>query len=78
MAERITFNLPLYAPEAIEAAASAYTDFAKISVEQSDNDMVVVIDEVVEHDPHLVAHMFSNHVLHETITLRRQAALDEV
>ncbi len=83
MAERITFNVPLYAPEAIEAAASAYSDFAKISVEktsvdQGGNDMVVVIDEVAEHDPHLVAHAFSNHVLHETITLRRQAALDEV
>ncbi len=78
MAERITFALSLYAPEAIEAAASAYADFAKVEVEKSDREVVVVIDEVAEHDPQLLAHAFSNHVLHETITRRRQAALDEV
>lgn len=78
MAERITFALSLYAPEAVEEAAAAYAEFAKIAVEKGDEDLVVVIDGVTDHDPQLIAHAFSNHVLHETISRRRQAALDEV
>jgi hypothetical protein len=77
MAERISFARSLYSPEAIEAAGEAYADFAKIAVEESGDDLVVVIDDVAEHDPALVAHAFANHALHETITRRRQTAIDE-
>lgn len=77
MAERITFDRSLYLPEAVEAAAAIYADYAVIAVEPAANAIVAVISESPEHDLATVAHAFANHVLYETIARRRQAALDE-
>jgi len=77
MAERITFDRSLYLPEAIDAAAQVYADYATIALEPSGEAVVAVISEAAEHDLAEVAHAFSNHVLYETIARRRQAALDE-
>jgi len=78
MAEGITFDRSLYLPDAVEAAAAAYAGHAQLSVTHTADAVVVVISEVVEHDPQVLANAFCNHVLHETIARRRQAALEEV
>lgn len=78
MAEQVAFDRSLYLPEAVEAAAEAYGEVAKIKVTSSDDAVVAVIDEVAEEDLRAVVHTFCNHVLHETIARRRQTALDEV
>lgn len=77
MAERITFDRSLYLPEAVEAAAQVYADYAAIAIEAGGDAVVAVISESAEHDLAEVAHAFANHVLYETIARRRQAALDE-
>lgn len=77
MAERIPFHQSLYLPEAIEAAAEAYREHARIEVVSTDGMIVVEISEVVEHEPHTLANAFCNHALHETIARRRQAAPEE-
>jgi hypothetical protein len=73
MAERITFHPSLYLHEAIEAAAAAYREHARIDVTSADGTVVVEISEVVEHDPRTVANAFCNHALYETIARRREA-----
>ena len=78
MAERITFDRSLYLPEAVEAAAAAYAEHATIEVTPSGRRRGGGrFRSVSEHDPQTVAHAFCNHVLHETIARRRQAALEE-
>lgn len=76
MAERIAFDRTLYLPEAVEAAAAAYAEHATIEVTPS-ADAVVAAITVDGDDPQTVVHAFCNHVLHETVTRRRQAALEE-
>lgn len=78
MAERVAFDRSLYSPEAVQAAAEAYGEFAKINLDPSADAVVAVIDEVGDQDVRTVVHAFCNHVLHETIARRRQTALDEV
>jgi hypothetical protein len=78
MAERLVFDRSLYLPEAVEAAATAYADFARIEVTASGEATEVAISEVVDHDEQLIARAFANHVLHETILRVRQAARPEV
>lgn len=78
MAERVAFDRSLYLPEAVEAAAEAYAEIAKIELAPSEKTVEAVIDQVVDEDPKTVVHAFCNHVLHETITRRRQTALGEV
>jgi len=77
MAERITFERSLYLPEAVEAAAAAYGEFAEIELTPTADAVVALISRVTEHDPRVVAHAFCNHVLHETIVRRRQSAVQE-
>jgi hypothetical protein len=36
--------------------------------------VVAAISPLADHDPRLLANAFANHVLHETIARRRQAA----
>lgn len=71
MAERIAFDRSLYLPDAVDAAAAAYADFATIRVTAGPEAIVADISDVVEHDPQTVADAFCNHVLHETISRRR-------
>lgn len=76
--ERISFDRSLYLPEAVEAAAAAYAEHAQIAVTTGADAIEAVISGVVDYDPDTVANAFRNHVLHETIARRRQAALQEV
>lgn len=76
MAERISFERSLYLPEAVDAAAAAYAEHAQIEVTPAADAVVAVISAPA--DEQIVVHAFCNHVLYETITRRRQAALDEV
>jgi len=78
MAERIVFDRSLYLPEAVTAAATAYSEHARIEVVASDNETVAEIGDTGEYDGATIARAFANHVLHETIARRQQAALDEV
>ncbi|MEO8601499.1 MAG: HxsD-like protein [bacterium] len=77
MSDRITFDRTLYWLEAVEAAAAAYAEHARIELTSTPDTVVAVISDVLEYEPQLVANAFSNHVLHETIARRRQATLDE-
>jgi hypothetical protein len=78
MAERLVFDRSLYLPEAVEAAATAYADYARIEVAAGGESTEVTISDVVDHDEQLIARAFANHVLHETILRVRQAARAEV
>jgi glycerophosphoryl diester phosphodiesterase len=78
MSKRISFDRSLYLPEAVEAAAAAYAEYAEIDVTLTADAVVAVISGVSEHDPEMVANAFCNHVLHETIARLRQAPLREV
>ncbi len=78
MAERIIFDGSLYAPEAVAAAAEAYADFAAIEVNAKDDSVEALVSDTGEYDPQTIARSFSNHVLHETIARRRQAALEDI
>jgi hypothetical protein len=73
VADRITFDRSLYLPEAVEAAAAAYSEHAKIELTPSGDAVVAEISEVVGSDPAMVANAFCNHVLYETIARMRQA-----
>jgi hypothetical protein len=78
MAERITFDRSLYLAEAVEAAAAAYAEHANIEVTPAADAVVAEIAAGDPNDQQTVTNAFCNHVLHETITRRRHAALDEV
>jgi hypothetical protein len=72
MAERISFDRSLYMPEAVEAAAAAYADFATIQLTTSGEAVVADIADAGDYDLATIANAFSNHVLHETISRRRR------
>lgn len=77
MAEQIIFDRTLYLPEAVEAAVQAYADHARFEVTTKTDAVAVAMSDVVEHDPKALMHAFCNHVLHETIARRHEAALQE-
>jgi len=70
---RITFHQSLYSAEAVEAAASAYADYAEIALERSGDEVVAVIGAVTGGDPQTVEHSFCNLALQETIVRMRRA-----
>jgi hypothetical protein len=74
MAEELSFHRSLYLLEAVEAAASAYAEYAKIDLTPTGDAVTAVLSPLSDHDPRLLANAFANHVLHETIARRRQAA----
>ena len=47
---RITFDRSLYTPEAVEAAAAAYAEYADIALERSGDAVIAVIDAVTGGD----------------------------
>ncbi len=77
MGRQIAFEGSLYLPEAVEAAAIAYADHARITVTPGNDTVVVEISGLGEADAADVANAFCNHVLFETIARTRQAALQE-
>lgn len=77
MADRIIFDRSLYLPEAVDAAVAAYAEHATIEVTPDGDTVVAVVSTLGDYDPRTVSNAFCNHVLHETIARRRQAALQE-
>ena len=74
---RITFDRSLYLPEAVEAAAAAYAEYAEIALERSGDEVVAVIGAVTGGDRQTVEHSFCNLALQETIVRMRRAAPED-
>jgi len=66
---RITFDRSLYTPEAVEAAAAAYAEYADIAL--------AVIDAVTGGDRQTIENSFCNLALQETIVRMRRAPAPE-
>jgi hypothetical protein len=69
---RITFDRSLYIPEAVEAAAAAYADYAEIALEHSGDTVVAVVGAVTGGDRQTVENSFCNLALQETIVRLHQ------
>ena len=74
---RITFDRSLYTPEAVEAAAAAYVEYAEIAVEHSGDAIVAVVGGVTGGDRQTIENSFCNHALQETIVRMHHAASRE-
>ena len=75
---RITFDRSLYTPEAVEAAAAAYAEYADIALERSGDAVIAVIDAVTGGDRQTIENSFCNLALQETIVrMHRTAAREE-
>ena len=70
---RITFDRSLYVPEAVEAAAAAYAEYAEIALERSGDATVAVIGTVTGSDRQTIENSFCNLALQETIVRMHQA-----
>ncbi len=74
---RITFDRSLYAPDAVEAAAATYAEYADIALEHSGDAVVAVVGAVRGADRDTIEHSFCNLALQETVVrMRRAAALE--
>jgi len=71
---RITFDRSLYTPDAVEAAAAAYAEYAEITLERSGDAVVAVVGAVTGADRHAVENSFCNLALQETVVRMRCAA----
>lgn len=74
---QIIFDRSLYAPEAVEAAATAYAEHADITLERSGDAVVAVIDAVRGGDRETIEHSFCNLALQETVVRMRRAGAPE-
>jgi hypothetical protein len=74
---RITFDRSLYIPDAVEAAAAAYAEYAEIALEQSGDTVVAVVGAVTGGDRHTIENSFCNLALQETIVRMHHATARE-
>lgn len=74
---QITFDRSLYAPEAVEAAAAAYAEYADIALERSGDAVIAVISAVRGGDRETIEHSFCNLALQETVVRMRRADASE-
>jgi len=74
---RITFDRSLYSPEAVEAAAAAYADYAEIALEQSGDAVIAVVGAVTGGDRETVENSFCNLALQETVVRMHRPAREE-
>ena len=74
---QITFDRSLYSPEAVEAAAAAYAEYADIALERSGEAVVAVIGAVSGGDRRTIENSFCNLVLQETVVRMRRAPAPE-
>jgi hypothetical protein len=74
---RIAFDRSLYTPEAVEAAAAAYAEYAKIGLERAADATVAVIGDVTGGDRHTIENSFCNLALQETIVRMHHTASRE-
>ena len=70
---QITFDRSLYTPEAVEAAAAAYAEYADIALERSGDAVVAVVGAVRGGDRETIEHSFCNLALQETVVRMRRA-----
>jgi hypothetical protein len=73
---RITFDRSLYTPDAVAAAATAYAEYADITVEAANDAVIADVGAVRGADRDLVEHSFCNLVLQETVVRLRRAAAE--
>ena len=71
---QITFDRSLYTPDAVEAAAVAYAEYADIALERSSDAVVAVVGDVRLGDRETIERSFCNLVLQETVVRMRRAA----
>lgn len=71
---QISFDRSLYSPDAVEAAAAAYAEYADIALERSNDTVVAVVGAVRGHDRDTIEHSFCNFALQETVVRMRRAA----
>jgi hypothetical protein len=71
---RITFDRSLYSPDAVEAAAAAYAEYADIALERAGDTVVAVIGDVRGGDREAIEHSFCNFALQETVVRMRRGA----
>lgn len=71
---RISFDRSLYTPEAVEAAAAAYVEYADIAIERENDAVVAVVGDVRGRDRETIEHSFCNLALQETVVRMRRAA----
>jgi hypothetical protein len=74
---RIVFDRSLYTPDAVEAAAAAYAEYAEIGLEHEGDATVAVVGAVTGADRRTVENSFCNLVLQETIVRMHQTASRE-
>ncbi len=74
---QIIFDRSLYTPEAVEAAAAAYAEYADITLERSGDAVIATISAVSGGDRETIEHSFCNHALQETVVRMRRAAAPE-
>ena len=74
---RITFDRSLYSPDAVEAAAVAYADYADITLERSGDAVIAVVGAVKGADRETIEHSFCNLALQETVVRMRRAPLSD-
>ena len=70
---QISFDRSLYVPEAVEAAAAAYADYADITLERTSDAVVAVVGAVRGAERDVVEHSFCNLALQETVVRVRRA-----
>jgi hypothetical protein len=73
---RITFDRSLYTPDAVQAAATAYADYADITLETANDAVIADVGAVRGADRDTVEHSFCNLVLQETVVRLRRAAAE--
>jgi hypothetical protein len=74
---RITFDRSLYLPEAVEAAAAAYADYAEITLERAGDAVVAAVGAVSGGDRETIENAFCNLALQETIVRIRRSDAPE-
>lgn len=71
MASTLEFSRSLYSPEAIQAAADAFADLAKLDVSAGDNEIRVSVSDVDPDVRDVLEDELCNYALHETIVRAR-------
>lgn len=69
----ITFSRSLYLPEAVQAAADAFAELAKIEVRVLDGDIEVELDAIDPDVADVIEDELCNHALHQTVVRRRES-----
>lgn len=69
----LRFHKSLYRPEAVQQVAARFAHLGTFVVEDASTDTLVAISEFSEELQDRMADTFSNHVLHQSIVLSREA-----